>query len=230
MQDADVPRSHEAYTMALDDKLFLAPLPDTLEKVLDVGTGSGIWAIDFADQFPGAQVIGTDLSPTQPSWSPPNCKFEIDDATQPWTYQPDSFDYIHARLLVGSIVDWNALFAEAFKACKPGGYVESMEMDIGFHSDDGSVGPGSAMYDWYAIMTHGGKVMGRSTDIYKSRAVETAFKAAGFVDITKKEIKIPATKWAKDPRQSQIGEINHVALDAGLEGMSCLSLLLPLLG
>lgn len=29
---------------------------------------------DFADEFPSAEVIGTDLSPIQPSWVPPNLK------------------------------------------------------------------------------------------------------------------------------------------------------------
>jgi methylase of polypeptide subunit release factors len=31
----------------------------------DVGTGTGIWAIDFADQYNNAEVTGTDLSPIQ---------------------------------------------------------------------------------------------------------------------------------------------------------------------
>lgn len=32
-------------TMLLDDKLFLAPISESPEKVLDVGTGTGIWAM-----------------------------------------------------------------------------------------------------------------------------------------------------------------------------------------
>lgn len=35
--------------------------------MLDLGTGTGIWAIDFADEYPSANVIGTDLSPIQPT-------------------------------------------------------------------------------------------------------------------------------------------------------------------
>lgn len=30
--------------------------------------GTGIWCIDFADQHPGADVLGIDLSAIQPSW------------------------------------------------------------------------------------------------------------------------------------------------------------------
>jgi hypothetical protein len=29
---------------------------------------------DFADTHPGAEVIGTDISPIQPEWVPPNLK------------------------------------------------------------------------------------------------------------------------------------------------------------
>ncbi|KAL1963768.1 hypothetical protein VTN77DRAFT_7834 [Rasamsonia byssochlamydoides] len=48
-------------------------------RILSLGTGTGIWAIQFANEYPSAQVIGTDLSPIQPPWVPPNCVFEIDD-------------------------------------------------------------------------------------------------------------------------------------------------------
>jgi len=32
-------------TLALGDKLFLAPIAKNPQKVLDVGTGTGIWAM-----------------------------------------------------------------------------------------------------------------------------------------------------------------------------------------
>lgn len=45
------------------DKLYLAPIGDKTESVLDLGTGTGMWAIDFADAHPEADVLGIDLSP-----------------------------------------------------------------------------------------------------------------------------------------------------------------------
>lgn len=55
-----------------------------MDQVLDVGTGTGNWAIDFGmctllmqeilsdydigDSHPEAKVIGIDLSPIQPGW------------------------------------------------------------------------------------------------------------------------------------------------------------------
>ncbi|KAL9634366.1 MAG: hypothetical protein Q9164_004129, partial [Protoblastenia rupestris] len=50
--------AHHIFLLTLNDKLFLAPLQNP-KKVLDVGTGNGIWAQDFADKFPDADIIGT---------------------------------------------------------------------------------------------------------------------------------------------------------------------------
>lgn len=35
-------------------------------RVLDLGTGSGAWAIDMAIKYPGSEVLGLDLVPVNP--------------------------------------------------------------------------------------------------------------------------------------------------------------------
>lgn len=67
--------SHHVQVLLLDGKLFKAPLDiDKVQRVLDIGTGTGAWAIDFADENPHAEVFGTDISPIQSPWLPPNLK------------------------------------------------------------------------------------------------------------------------------------------------------------
>jgi ubiquinone/menaquinone biosynthesis C-methylase UbiE len=79
---------HEMTLTIMGGKLFHAPIGPSPDKVIDLGTGTGIWAIEFgkgvvlgfcsvllrrgppdmddaADEHPSAEVIGNDLSPTQ---------------------------------------------------------------------------------------------------------------------------------------------------------------------
>jgi len=46
----------------------------------------------------------------EPSRVPPNLKFEIDDATRPWSWDDNRFGFVHMRYLTGAISDWPALF------------------------------------------------------------------------------------------------------------------------
>lgn len=144
----------------------------------------------MGDEFPNCEVIGTDLSPIQPSWCPPNVKFEIDDAEQPWTYTPGSFDYIHIRYLVGGVSDWSNLYRQAYAALKPGGWIESFEVEADYRSDDGTLKPDSAMYIWRDLFTEGGKKLGRSFTIISDDTQRKGIEDAGFVDITVKDIKV----------------------------------------
>jgi len=210
--------NHHALLLILDDRLYLAPLEKDIQKALDIGTGTGIWAMDFADEFPSTKVIGTDISPIQPSWVPPNLSFEIEDCNQTWTFEADTFDYVHMRYLFGSITDWNALFENAYRVCKPGGWVESYEPTCNAESDDGTVPPGSAHSEWGKFFVEGAKKMGRSCTIVEDDIQIEAMKNAGFVDIKYVDKKVPLTGWAKDPRQREIGRYIQASLEQDIEG------------
>lgn len=81
------------YCFTLNAKLHLAPLHES-KQILDVGTGTGIWAMEMAELYPQAQVTGTALSPIQPvELTPENCFFKVDDATLEWTWDEDYFDF-----------------------------------------------------------------------------------------------------------------------------------------
>ena len=68
-----------------------------------------------ADNYPNWKVLGTDLSPIQPSFIPPNCKFELEDFEQEWTFrEEEQFDYIHIRYLVGTVRDWKSFLQKCF--------------------------------------------------------------------------------------------------------------------
>ncbi|KAF5705919.1 hypothetical protein FMUND_11895 [Fusarium mundagurra] len=170
---------HHTLTLLLDGKLTLVPLKDDiqvggpsghrdtygdtdkLKRALDVGTGTGIslmgrssdtdWYSDFADEHPNVEVIGTDLSSIQPSWVPPNVKFELEDATKDWSW--------HVRFLMGAKADWGTLFKEASQCCKTGGFVESGEINPTFYSDDGSIDDIEALQTWNQLVIESANVI-----------------------------------------------------------------------
>lgn len=59
---------HEMVRITLGNKLHLAPIGEKPQRVLDIGTGTGIWAIEMGDDYPLTEIIGIDLSAIQPSW------------------------------------------------------------------------------------------------------------------------------------------------------------------
>ncbi|KAF4344584.1 phosphoethanolamine n-methyltransferase 3 [Fusarium beomiforme] len=210
--------NHHVLILMYNDKLYKAPLKDDIQAAVDIGTGTGIWAMDFADEFPNAKVVGIDISPIQPSWLPPNLEFQIDDCTQEWTFKENSLDYVHMRFLVGSIVDWPALFKQAYKCLKSGGYVESHEGSPCIGSDDGSVPENSAMGQWGKIFMEGGRKLQRPFSILEDDIQVQAMKEAGFVNIKEEEIKVPIGAWPDDPKLKEAGQYFQAAILQDVEG------------
>ena len=135
IEQARLDLQHHIYRLCLGGALFRAPINNP-QSVLDIGTGTGIWAIEFADEFPGAVVIGTDLSPIQPGFVPPNIKFYVDDFEQSWEFpEVGKFDYIHWRSLSGSTANWSKLYRQAYENLKPGAWLEVHEYDAWVYSD-----------------------------------------------------------------------------------------------
>ncbi|ODA83162.1 hypothetical protein RJ55_01672 [Drechmeria coniospora] len=106
-------------------------------RILDIGAGNGLWAVQVARRYPSASVLGIDVSPALfPSSVPSNCSFDVLDASNPDSWSPDrTFDFIHMRNLIGGgIHSFQSLLALAFAHLRPGGQVEFTEVRPRFFS------------------------------------------------------------------------------------------------
>ncbi|KAI8717310.1 hypothetical protein NCS52_00806300 [Fusarium sp. LHS14.1] len=179
---------HCKYTMLLDNKLHLSPIPKYPQKILDLGTGTGIWAVDMAELYPSARIIGVDLFPLQTKIVPPNVRFKIDNVEVDWRWGENVFDFIHARELTMTIYDWPNLVQEVYRALKPGAYFEISGFVPDYRCDDGTIPKDSAYV---------------KEPIRWKRYLEEA----GFDDIHERALKLPMGPWPNHPHLQKIGNL-----------------------
>ena len=121
------------------------------------------------------------------------CTSQIDDCEQEWTFDDNSLDFVHLRLLNGSIKDWDALFKQAYRCLKPGGWIESVETSPFVFSEDGSVDDKSALSQWGKIFQAGGSKIGRSWTVVEDGVQERGMEAAGFKKVQSETRKVSTT-------------------------------------
>lgn len=209
---------HHAFRLTLDGKLCRAPIADDIQRVLDIGCGTGIWSIEFAEEHPSAQVIGTDLSPIQPEQVPPNCEFLIDDCTREWIFH-HPFDLIHTRAMVAAIKDWDHLFEQAYANLKPGGYIECQELTFPVKCmTPGVTAANSPFMRWSELFFEAADRTG--LDAAGPRHLAPKLQQAGFVDINLKTHKWPVGKWAKGSKFKLLGRYVSEDLQDALPSLS----------
>ncbi|KAF9763584.1 hypothetical protein IL306_003059 [Fusarium sp. DS 682] len=210
----------ECYKLLMKGKLYLAPLSAKKppRNILDVATGIGDWAIQMGDLFPGATVIGTDLSPIQPKDVPPNVYFYVEDSSDEWMFN-NKFDYIHTRSTAGCWSNFETQVAEqAFKALEPGGWFESQETDCTPLCDDDTFDPNGPVATWCNELITAADKLQRPAII--GAKLKEIYERVGFVDIHQRMYKMPINGWAKDHRLKQVGWMWADNLIDGLSGFS----------
>ncbi|PMD22736.1 S-adenosyl-L-methionine-dependent methyltransferase [Hyaloscypha hepaticicola] len=208
---------HHLFQLTLGGKLFTAPIdPKKTLRVLDVGTGTGIWAIDYADEHPQAEVLGVDVSPIQPSFVPPNVRFEVDDAEKPWSYAKE-FDFIFSRMMTGSFGNWRAYIQECFDHTNPGGYLEVEDILSPPQCQDDTL-KGTALEKWGNLFLESSIKLGVPLD--SALSIKKNMEEAGYVDVVQVIYEWPMNKWPADKNMKTIGLWSHEATTATLSDMT----------
>lgn len=127
-----------------------------------------------------------------------------------WTWDHNSFDLVHSRVLCGSVVDYTKLLKQAFDSIKPGGYIEMQDMLPAMSCDDDSCGKDDPIMTMGQYAAQAIRKSGRTLlelDEYKKHLED-----AGFVNVKEVWLKRALNTWPKDPKMKQIGVVRIFSL------------------
>jgi trans-aconitate methyltransferase len=161
--------------------------------ILDVGTGTGEWAIRMAETHPNCEVVGTDIAAiAETRRVPMNVFFEIDDA-EDWDRSPNFYDLIHFRSMEGAFRDWKFLYDNVFYSLKPGGWVELQDFDTtnGLGKFLEQFSRDSPIHTLMSDLMIAAEKSGRPRG--SAHMDPRLFMDAGFVDVRKTEYLVPIT-------------------------------------
>ncbi|KAK1564205.1 S-adenosyl-L-methionine-dependent methyltransferase [Colletotrichum navitas] len=197
--------------VTLDGASCLCPenKPTSADRVPDLGTGTGIWALDHADAHPEAAIVGVDFTPIKPGYVPPNCTFETDDAEKEWAWT-EPFDFVSARNMNGSFANWEGVLGQAHNHLQPGRHLEIQGIIWPLVCDDGALEEDPALRKWSRLLVEACSKLGRPID--KTDTMPAKMAAAG--------IRFPISPWSKDKKLRNLGIRNREQLLQGLEAFS----------
>ncbi|KAH0430579.1 methyltransferase domain-containing protein [Colletotrichum camelliae] len=210
--------NHHLWKITWNGDLCRSPKRNGANRVLDVGTGTGIWSIEYAYSV-HKQVIGVDLSPIQPELYepfprvlvychtlvcivPPNCKFEIDDMDKDWTWSTP-FDFIFVRHMNACFASWERMLAQAYENLEPGGYIELQDNSFPLACQDGTLAKGSALDRWSSLLMEGTAMMGRPVTV--PAHFKRMLQDAGFVDVVEEHRVWPVNDWPRNDELRLLG-------------------------
>jgi ubiquinone/menaquinone biosynthesis C-methylase UbiE len=152
------------------------------DEVLEVATGTGIWALEFAKMSPPSlKIEACDINTTYfpaPKDIPQNVHFSEQSVLalpQAWT---NKFNIVHQRLLICGLStdNWRTALQELYRVTKPGGWIQLIEIDA--QGKQANYGPAAKKFlIWLkALMNQIGLVYDAVDHVLEH------IKAAGFVN------------------------------------------------
>lgn len=200
------------------DGLIYAPHPRN-GRFLDLGCGTGIWAIEVSHKYPDAFIVGVDLAPIQPANIPRNCDFYAPfDFESPWAMGEDYWDYVHLQMGCGSVASWPSLYRRIFAHLRPGAWMEQVEIDLEPRCDDRSL-DGLALRYWYQYLKQATEQTMRPV-AHSARETIRNLQEAGFTEIDHQMVGLPLNPWHQDDHERNVARWYNLAISESIENLS----------
>ncbi|GAB7359931.1 hypothetical protein MBLNU230_g7457t1 [Neophaeotheca triangularis] len=198
-------------------------------KVLDVGCGSGIWCIQMAAEYPGAQVVGMDVSPIQPTNKPANVDWLVQDMEeQSWPFPQEHFDMVHLSLVHGCVADWDKFMRKMLSFVRPGGWLEHQEYSLCrlyLLDESGGRVPLPEKIEELPPILRWGRLMEKAAE-KRGRALQLGpllkdfHRDAGLQRVSEDIYPMPCGTWPSDPKKRELGTHFLLQTLGGVEGYS----------
>ncbi|KAF4621146.1 hypothetical protein D9613_000282 [Agrocybe pediades] len=177
------------------------------KKILELGSGSGAWAIQAAREFPNAEVLAVDLNPlpTRSKPLPRNLTFLRADLTKALPFEKGAFDIVHARFVLMHLAHGDDVFRKCFDLVRPGGWLVVEEPDSGAMADGGQDPPPDAAEFLGMFME---TMHSRDADPTLGKRMEQILKNSGLFDVINvKRLRIPVSGKSNDPDENAFGRV-----------------------
>ncbi|KAJ6614866.1 S-adenosyl-L-methionine-dependent methyltransferase [Mycena sp. CBHHK59/15] len=187
---------HLAFREYLENKICLAPVYNTSPtRILELGCGSGAWAMDAAIDFPNAQVVAVDLSLLPEGPLPNNMEFKVVNLTKALPFEEQTFDIIHARMVLIHVSRFElSRIATDCRLVKPGGWLVVEDFDISRMLSGGPV-VSQVIGSWIRIL------QARGADAELGKKMEPIIQSSGmFSEINTTKIAIPICNNGSAPK------------------------------
>ncbi|KAK1247196.1 hypothetical protein MKX07_002105 [Trichoderma sp. CBMAI-0711] len=221
---------HKYFLVARDEKVTSTPLrKDGQPKIMDLGTGTGIWAYNVVEEYAkDAEIMAVDLNQIQPALIPRGVTTKQFDIEEPsWEPLLRDCELIHMRLLYGSIRDdkWPHVYRKVFEHLAPGvGYVEQLEIDWMPRWENDDLPIHSALREWAQLFQRAMHRYHRSVTV-SGEATRRRMEAAGFTDFSETTIRCYVNPWSPDRHQRECARWFNLAFSLGLEAMSMMPMI-----
>ncbi|KAH8587039.1 S-adenosyl-L-methionine-dependent methyltransferase [Bisporella sp. PMI_857] len=198
---------HHEWMLITDFRLHLSPIGNNPQRILDIGTGTGIWAMQLIAIPRPKSLAQIYLLSNQ----------NVDDLEAEWLYRPGTYDLVHVRFMFLAIKDYPAMLAQAYRTLKPGGYVELSELGVTPEATNQNYPPPFQIFRWLDLYDEAMKKMGFNFRV--AHAFKNMLTDARFVDVVERKFEVPWGGMAQRPKRKGYRSLASRSLKQGLQGI-----------